>query len=112
MRPGHEVEGTSVWGLLTAHLLQLGTCLRFVSQAGLHPSGYPCPKTVKAGPDVVSGPDNVAGSLRHRRLPCKWGPCGQHELLTASFSHPHTSLLPPPAPPAVGQTRGVWGWRG
>lgn len=43
MRPGREVEGTSVWGLLTAHLLQLGIRLRFVSQAGLH-RWVPLPK--------------------------------------------------------------------
>lgn len=62
MRPGREVGGTSV-GASDSPLLQLGIRLRFVSQKGLHPDGCPCPKTVKAGPDVVSGPEQCGPAL-------------------------------------------------
>lgn len=103
MRPGREVEGTSVWGLLTAHLLQLGIRLRFVSQAGLHPDGCPCPKTVKAGPDVVSGPEQCGRLSEAPVSPLQVGP-----LWPALAPHcflqppPHTSLLPATYSPCRG----------
>lgn len=84
-----------MWGLLTAHLLQLGIRLRFVSQAGLLPGGCPSPRTVKAGPDVVSGPEQCGQLADAPASPLQVGPLWP-ALAPHSFLQPPAHQSPPP----------------